>query len=156
MPKSPQEIIATWPKWKRELAGFKATCKAASKEVSTWPKWKQDALGILHVKEENMKKSLTENIVEQFKAVMREKHIDQSRIAEIMGVTRANVSAMFTKQRGLSLKSIERLAEAIGGEIDIKFIPMKSELELLREENERLKKMLGAKRYVENGTLNKK
>lgn len=54
------------------------------------------------------------------------------------------------------LESRERLAEAIGGEIDIKFIPMKSELELLREENEWLRKQLSAKRYVENGTLNKR
>lgn len=103
-----------------------------------------------------MKKSLSEQIVWQFKEVMREKHIDHSRIAEIMGVTRANVSAMFTKQRSLSLRSIERIANAIGGEIEIKFIPAKSELELLREENERLHKQLGAKLYVENGTLNKK
>lgn len=103
-----------------------------------------------------MTKSLTEQIVGQFKVAMKEKRIDQSRIAEILGVTRANVSAMFMKHRNLSLRSVERLAEAIGGTLEIKFTPEKTELELLREENAKLKKQIEAKRYVENGTLNRK
>lgn len=156
MPKPAQEIIATWPKWKRELAGFKATCKAASKEVSTWPKWKQDALGILHAKGGNMKKSLSEQIIEQFKTVMRDKKLSQTELGAKMGATPANVSRMLTKKENLTTSTIERIAAAIGGVLEVKFIPEKTELELLREENERLKKMLGAKRYVENGTLNKK
>lgn len=144
------------PKWKRELAGFKATCNAASKEVSTWPKWKQDALGILHAKGENMKKTLSEQIVEQFRAVMNDKKMTQTELGVKMGATPANVSRMLTKKENLTTSTIERIAAAIGGVLEVKFIPEKTELELLREENERLKKMLGAKRYVENGTLNKK
>lgn len=124
--------------------------------IATWPKWKQDLIGHFKQEGETVKKTLTEQIVDQFKTAMKEKHIDQSRIAEILGVTRANVSAMFTKQRSLSLRSIERVANAIGGEIEIKFIPAKTEIDLLREEIERLRKQLNAKRYVENGTLNNK
>lgn len=156
MPKTAQEIIETWPKWKRELAGFKATCKTASKEVSTWPGWKQNALGVLRIKGEPMKKSLSEQIVEQFKAVMSEKKLTQTELGVKMGATPVNVSRFLSTSENLTLKTLERIANAIGGEIEIKFIPAKSELELLREENERLRKQLGAKRYVENGTLNKK
>lgn len=152
MPKSAKEIIATWPKWKQELAGFKATCKAASKEVSTWPDWKQNALGILHIKGESVKKSLSEQIVEQFNAVMSEKKLTQTEL----GATPANVSRFLSTSENLTLKILERIANAIGGEIEIKFIPSKTEIELLKEEIERLKKQLGAKRYVENGTLNKR
>jgi transcriptional regulator with XRE-family HTH domain len=130
MPKSPREIIATWPKWKRELAG--------------------------HKEREAMKKSLSEQIVEQFRAIMRDKKLSQTEVGAKMGATPANVSRMLTKKENLTISTIERLAAAIGGVLEVKFIPEKTELDLLREENERLKKMLGAKRYVENGTLNKR
>lgn len=103
-----------------------------------------------------MKKSLSEQIVEQFKAVMSNKKMTQTELGVKMGATPANVSRMLTKKENLTISTIERLAAAIGGVLEVKFIPEKTELDLLREENERLKKMLGAKRYVENGTLNKK
>lgn len=94
--------------------------------------------------------------MEQFKAVMKEKHIDHVAIGAKMGVSRANISCFFTKGRNLTVKTVERLAEAIGGTLEIKFTPEKTELELLREENAKLKKQIEAKRYVENGTLSKK
>jgi len=103
-----------------------------------------------------VKKSLSEQIVEQFKAVMSDNKMTQTELAVKMGATSANVSRMLTKKENLTTLTIERIATAIGGVLEVKFIPEKTELELLREENERLKKMLGAKRYVENGTLNKK
>lgn len=130
MIKSAKEIMATWPKWKRELAGYK--------------------------ERENMKKSLSERVVNQFKETMKQRKIKQQELADKLGVKKQNISQLFVKGRSLTLTTLEKIAKAIGGDIEINFIPEKTELELLREENERLKKMLGAKRYVENGTLHKK
>lgn len=103
-----------------------------------------------------MEKSLSEHVIDQFKAVMKERGLNQTELGVKMGATPANVSRFLSTSENLTLKTLERIAKAIGGEIEIKFIPAKTELELLREENERLKKQLSAKRYVENGTLNKR
>lgn len=130
MTKSANEVIATWPEWKRELAG--------------------------HKESKNMTKALSESILEQFRAAMIDRGMNQTDVAIKSGVSQASVSFLMNGTRNLTLKTIERLATAIGGTVEIKFIRSKTEIELLREENERLKKQLSAKRYVENGTLNKK
>lgn len=103
-----------------------------------------------------MGKSLSENVIAQFKNAMKAKNINQTELGVKMGATPANVSRFLSTSENLTLKTLERIANAIGGEIEIKFIPSKTEIELLKEEIERLKKQLGAKRYVENGTLNKR
>ena len=111
MPKSPAEIIKTWPKWKQRLAGA-----------------------------EIMGKSLSENVIAQFKNAMKAKNINQTELGVKMGATPANVSRFLSTSENLTLKTLERIANAIGGEIEIKFIPSKTEIELLKEEIERLKK----------------
>jgi len=125
-----QEIIATWPKWKQELVGIK--------------------------RGDFMEKTNIERLLGQFELAMANKGLNMKDIANVLGCTRANISYLFKKKNNLNMATIERFALAIGGTIEINFIPSKPEIELLREENERLRKQLGAKRYVENGTLNKR
>lgn len=92
-----------------------------------------------------MTKTLSESVAEQFKATMTDRGMTQIDVAIRSGVSQAEISSFLSGTRCLPLKKIEKLATGIGGTVEIIFTRSKTEIELLREENERLKKQIASK-----------
>jgi len=94
----------------------------------------------------NNSTELSKNINEQFIAAMAELGINRSQLAKRLGITHANVDSFLSLKKGLTVRTIEKVAAAIGGRLEIRFIRNRTELELLREEVASLKAQLEAEK----------
>ena len=97
---------------------------------------------------------MIKQVLAEIKDYIDKKNILIADVAARMGVKRPNVYAIL-RSKNPTTKTLQALVEVLGGTLEIKFVPKKDEIELLREENEKLKKQLAAYRYTQNGTLKK-
>ena len=93
----------------------------ANSRIKGFPKYKlEKAKSINNGSVNKHQAPLNIDIINGLKVAMEEKRLNYTDIAEKIGVSRSNISYIFTGARTLNVRTIEKLAEAIGCRVSFK------------------------------------
>ena len=78
---------------------------------------------------EMQKNKIKDQIIDQYIAIRREKGLSQEKIANLTGIARTNIIRIEAKRNVPTIEVLTKLAEAIGMELEIRFVEKKEELD---------------------------
>ncbi|MEA2016530.1 MAG: helix-turn-helix transcriptional regulator [Actinomycetota bacterium] len=88
-----------------------------------WEEFKKDLLKDPEFKKEYEKLEPEYRIIRQILSLRRKKNLTQEQLAKLTGAKQSSIARMESGRHNTSLRLLEKIAEALDTELDIRFIP---------------------------------
>jgi transcriptional regulator with XRE-family HTH domain len=88
-----------------------------------WEEFKNELLKDTEFKEEYEKLEPEYRIIRQILALRRKKNLTQEQLAKLTGAKQSSIARIESGRHNPSLRILEKIAEALDTELDIRFIP---------------------------------
>jgi DNA-binding XRE family transcriptional regulator len=97
-----------------------------SKQIMEWEEFKKELLKDPEFKKEYEKLEPEYKIIRQILALRRKKNLTQEQLAKLTGAKQSSIARIESGRHNTSLRLLEKIAEALDTELDIRFIPKAS------------------------------
>ena len=88
-----------------------------------WKEFKKELLKDPEFKKEYEKLEPEYKIIRQILSLRRKKNLTQEQLAKLTGAKQSSIARIESGRHNTSLRLLERIAEALDTELDIRFIP---------------------------------
>ena len=88
-----------------------------------WEEFKKELLKDPEFKKEYEKLEPEYKIIRQILSLRRKKNLTQEQLAKLTGAKQSSIARIESGRHNTSLRLLERIAEALDTELDIRFIP---------------------------------
>ena len=88
-----------------------------------WKEFKKELLKDSEFKKEYEKLEPEYRIIRQILALRRKKNLTQEQLAELTGAKQSSIARIESGRHNQSLRLLEKIAEALDTELDVRFIP---------------------------------
>ena len=88
-----------------------------------WEEFKKELLRDPEFKKEYEKLEPEYRIIRQILSLRRKKNLTQEQLAKLTGAKQSSIARIESGRHNTSLRLLERIAEALDTELDIRFIP---------------------------------
>jgi len=88
-----------------------------------WEEFKKELLKDPEFKKEYEKLEPEYRIIRQILSLRRKKNLTQEQLAKLTGAKQSSIARIESGRHNTSLRLLERIAEALDTELDIRFIP---------------------------------
>jgi DNA-binding XRE family transcriptional regulator len=94
-----------------------------NKQIMEWKEFKKELLKDPEFKKEYEKLEPEYRIIRQMLALRRKKNLTQEQLAKLTGAKQSSIARVESGKHNPSLRLLEKIAEALDAELDIRFIP---------------------------------